>query len=94
MTAWSQILQIVGNSILIYLSFDIHDSPVSVFIVQIYYRIWKFGKIFSQISLCVKGFQLRSIQTWVAKLTFWNPSLKTHSIMAKFERKSYILLKV
>jgi hypothetical protein len=26
MAAWSQILQIVGNSILIYLSFDNHDN--------------------------------------------------------------------
>ena len=26
MTAWLQILQIVGNSTLIYLSFDTHDS--------------------------------------------------------------------
>ena len=30
--AWSQILQIVGNSTLIYLSFDTHDSPGAVFI--------------------------------------------------------------
>ena len=29
---WSQILQIVGNSTLIYLSFDTHDSPGAVFI--------------------------------------------------------------
>ena len=34
MAAWSQILQIlsVGNSTLIYLSFDTHDSPGAVFI--------------------------------------------------------------
>ena len=32
MAAWSQILQIVGNSTLIYLSFDTHDSPGTVFI--------------------------------------------------------------
>ena len=30
MAAWSQILQIVGNSTLIYLSFDTHDSPGAV----------------------------------------------------------------
>ena len=30
--AWSQILQIVGNSTLFYLSFDTHDSPGAVFI--------------------------------------------------------------
>ena len=32
MTAWSQILQIVGNSTLIFLSFDTHDSPGAVFV--------------------------------------------------------------
>ena len=32
MAAWSQILQIVGNSTVFYLSFDTHDSPGSVFI--------------------------------------------------------------
>ena len=36
MAAWSQTLQIVGNSwviiILIYLSFDTHDSPGAVFV--------------------------------------------------------------
>ena len=32
MAAWSQILQIVGNSTLIYLSFDAHDSPKTVFV--------------------------------------------------------------
>ena len=32
MPAWSQILQIVGISTLIYLSFDTHDSPGAVFI--------------------------------------------------------------
>ena len=32
MAAWSQILQIVGNSILIYLSFGTHDSPGAVFV--------------------------------------------------------------
>ena len=43
----------------------------------------------------IRGFNKEVyIQTWVAKLTFWNPSLKTHSIMAKFERKTYLLLKV
>ena len=31
MAALSQILQIVGNSTLIYLSFDTHDSPGVVF---------------------------------------------------------------
>ena len=31
MAAWSQILQIVSNSTLIYLSFDTHDSPGVVF---------------------------------------------------------------
>ena len=30
--AWSQILQIVANSTLFYLSFDTHDSPGSIFI--------------------------------------------------------------
>ena len=29
---WSQILQIIGNSPLLYLSFDTHDSPGSIFI--------------------------------------------------------------
>ena len=56
MAAWSQILQIVGNSTLFYRSFDTHDSPGSVFVYvegQIYYRIWKCGKILSQMSLCV-----------------------------------------
>ena len=32
MAAWSQILQIVGNPTLYYLSFDSYDSPGSVFI--------------------------------------------------------------
>ena len=32
MAAWSQILQIVGNSTLFYLSFDTHDNPGPVFI--------------------------------------------------------------
>ena len=32
MAAWSQILQIVGNPKLFYLSFGTHDSLVSVFI--------------------------------------------------------------
>ena len=32
MAAWSQILQIVGNSTLINLSFDNNDSPGTVFI--------------------------------------------------------------
>ena len=32
MAAWSQILQIVGNSTLIYLSFDTPDSPGTVFV--------------------------------------------------------------
>ena len=35
MTAWLQILQIVGNSTLFHLSFDTHDITESVF-------IWKF----------------------------------------------------
>ena len=35
MAAWSQILQIVGNSTVFYLSFDTHDSPGLVF-------VWKF----------------------------------------------------
>ena len=30
--AWSQILHIVGNSILVYLSIDAHDSPRFLFI--------------------------------------------------------------
>ena len=30
--AWSQILQIVANSTLFYLTFDTHDSPGAVFI--------------------------------------------------------------
>ena len=34
MAAWSQILQIVGNSTLIYLSFDTHGSPGTVFIQE------------------------------------------------------------
>jgi hypothetical protein len=32
MAAWSQILQTMGNSTLIYLFFDTHDSPGAVFI--------------------------------------------------------------
>ena len=32
MAAWLQILKIVGDSTLFYLSFDTHDSPGSVFI--------------------------------------------------------------
>ena len=32
MAAWLQILQIVGNSTVFYLSFDTHDSPGSVFV--------------------------------------------------------------
>ena len=32
MAAWSQILQTMGNSTLIYLLFDTHDSPGAVFI--------------------------------------------------------------
>ena len=32
MAAWSQILQIVGNSTLIYLPFYTHDSPGAVFV--------------------------------------------------------------
>ena len=32
MAGWSQILKIVGNSTLIYLSFDTHDNPGAVFI--------------------------------------------------------------
>ncbi len=32
MATWLQILQIVGNSTLIYLSFGTHDSPGAVFI--------------------------------------------------------------
>ena len=32
MAAWLQILQIVGNSTQIYLSFDTHDGPRAVFI--------------------------------------------------------------
>ena len=34
MAAWLQILQIVANSTLFYLSFDTHDSPESVFIYK------------------------------------------------------------
>ena len=34
MAAWSQILQIVGNSTLFCLSFDTHDNPGSVFIYK------------------------------------------------------------
>ena len=32
LAAWSQILKIVGNFTLIYLSFDTHDSPWAVFV--------------------------------------------------------------
>ena len=32
MAAWSQILQIVGNSTLIHISFDTHDSPGAIFV--------------------------------------------------------------
>ena len=32
MAAWSQILQIVDNSTLIYLLFDTHDNPGAIFI--------------------------------------------------------------
>ena len=35
--AWSQILQIVGNSTLVCLSFDTHDSPGAVFVLK-----WEF----------------------------------------------------
>ena len=55
MAAWSQILNIVGNSALFYLSFDTHDSPGSVFIWKskfTIYKIWKCGKNLSQIFLC------------------------------------------
>ena len=31
-SAWSQILQTVGNSTLIYLPFDTHDIPGAVFV--------------------------------------------------------------
>ena len=54
MAAWSQILQIVGNSTLFHLPFVTYDSPGSLLIkVQIYYRIWKYGKIFySNVPVC------------------------------------------
>ena len=50
--AWSQILQIVGNSTLFY--------PWQPWIrlciqVQIYYRIWKYGENLSQMYLYVGG---------------------------------------
>ena len=32
MAAWLQILQVVGNSTLIYLLFDTHDSPGAAFV--------------------------------------------------------------
>ena len=34
MAAWLQILQIVGNSALSYISFDTHDSPGAAFIME------------------------------------------------------------
>ena len=44
MAAWSQILQIVGNSTLIYLSFDTHGSPGL--------SSYRNGKFLTLISLC------------------------------------------
>ena len=32
MAAWSQILEVAGDSTQIYLSFDTHDSPGAVFV--------------------------------------------------------------
>ena len=55
MAAWSQILQIVGNSTLFYLSFDIHDSPEAVFIWKSKFSIGfgNVGKIWVK-SPCVQ----------------------------------------
>ena len=44
----------MGNSALFYLSFDTPDSPGSVFQVQIYCRICKYGKNLSQMFLILK----------------------------------------
>ena len=49
MGVWLQILQIVGNSTLFYLSFDTHDSPGSVSFTIGFGNV---GKNLSQISLC------------------------------------------
>ena len=49
MAAWSQILQIVGNSTLFYLSFDTHDSPGSVFIWKSKFTIGIRGKFESNL---------------------------------------------
>ena len=65
MAAWSQILQIVGNSTLIYLSFDTHDSPGAVFIKKWekfsptvpVCRAWEVGKL-----IC--GFLIQLDLTW------------------------------
>ena len=47
MASWFQILQIVGNSTLIYVSFDTHDSPGAVFIY-----LDRNGKFLDLMSLC------------------------------------------
>ena len=54
MATWLQILQIVGNSTLVYLSFDTNDSPRSVFICKFKFTIGSgnVGKIWVQ-SPCV-----------------------------------------
>ena len=44
MAAWSQILQIVGNSTLFYLSFDTHDSSGFIFIWESKFTIG-FGNV-------------------------------------------------
>ena len=54
MAAWSQILQIVGNSTVFYLSFDTHDSPGSVFVCKSKFDIGFgiVGKIESNVPVC------------------------------------------
>ena len=56
MAAWSQILQIVGNFTVFYLSFDTHDSPGSIFVWKSKFNIGfgNVGKIWllCQMSLC------------------------------------------
>ena len=58
MAAWSQILQIVGNSTLFYLSFDTHDIPGSVFIWKSKFTMGfvNVGKIWVKCP-CVIGIQ-------------------------------------
>ena len=50
MAAWSQIPQIVGNSTLIYLSFDTHDSPRAVFVMA--FPVVEFSK---------EGYKIRKV---------------------------------